>query len=287
MLDTSPASASACTGSTIDQVLPGLREPRRLAAGGDAQLLDGIGLDRRERLLRRVLRRRRLLRLEVVDVADEPAQDGDEGDRRNQPLHALAPPPPGVEAAAEHRDRHDEHREAPARCTSWRLSIVSRRSAGSRGRIEIRFSCCASQLTVFMNRLTLPGTPASWLVTNSESPIAAMRVSGGAGLAVSPAAAARGRRLGGLDRDRHRGADRHRAEDVAGGFVGRRQRVGIELAQVGLGPAVGPGLHERLRGVAVAPRAVGLDGPHQREHGQQTEAVGDRVRRGRAGRPRA
>ncbi len=43
-----------------------------------------------------------------------------------------------------------------------------------------------------MNRLTLPGTPASWLVTNSESPIAAMRVSGGAGLAVSPAAAGAG-----------------------------------------------------------------------------------------------
>ena len=44
--------------------------------------------------------------------------------------------------------------------------------------MAIRFSCCASQFTVFMNRSRLPSTPRYALAAKSESPIAATRVSG-------------------------------------------------------------------------------------------------------------
>src|SRR5215216_4917688 len=55
---------------------------------------------------------------------------------------------------------------------------VTRRSDGSFARMAIRFSCCASQLTVFMNRSRLPSIPRYALAAKSESPTAASRVSG-------------------------------------------------------------------------------------------------------------
>src|SRR5215510_6552117 len=54
---------------------------------------------------------------------------------------------------------------------------VIRRSAASRGLIEIRFSCCDSQFTVFMNRSRFPSIPRYAFAAKSESPMAATRVS--------------------------------------------------------------------------------------------------------------
>ena len=52
---------------------------------------------------------------------------------------------------------------------------VRRRSSGSRGRMAIRFSCCASQFTVFRKKSRLPCTPSTLLVAKSESPITTTR----------------------------------------------------------------------------------------------------------------
>ena len=56
--------------------------------------------------------------------------------------------------------------------------IVTRRSSGSFGRMEIRFSCCDSQPIVFMNRSRLPGMPSAAFEAKSESPNTTTRVSG-------------------------------------------------------------------------------------------------------------
>src|SRR5581483_406551 len=55
---------------------------------------------------------------------------------------------------------------------------VTRRSSGSFARIEIRFSCCESQPTMFMNRSRLPWMPSAEFDAKSESPMTATRVSG-------------------------------------------------------------------------------------------------------------
>ena len=43
---------------------------------------------------------------------------------------------------------------------------VMRRSSGLRGRTEIRFSCCASQFTMFMNMSRLPAVPTTELAAS-------------------------------------------------------------------------------------------------------------------------
>ena len=55
---------------------------------------------------------------------------------------------------------------------------VMRRSSASLGRIEIRFSCCDSQPTMFMKRSRLPWIPSPEFAAKSESPMTTTRVSG-------------------------------------------------------------------------------------------------------------
>ena len=157
----------------------------------------------------------------------------------------------------------------------WSAVSVIRRSSGSRGRIEIRFSCCASQFTAFMNRSRLPWMPSQPFEAKSESPNTTMRVSGllvSSGLA--PAAGARhvGRR------GRHRGGQRDRTGlvsllEIARDLSGRVQRL-----DVGLAPAVGAGLDQRLRELAAGAAGRRRHRPCQPIRGQQVEALGDRVR---------
>src|SRR4030095_41234 len=60
--------------------------------------------------------------------------------------------------------------------------------------IDIKSSCCVSQLLMFTNRSVLPGTPATAFDAKSESPRTAMRICGflgaSAGLSVDAAFAA-------------------------------------------------------------------------------------------------
>src|SRR6266446_3390915 len=89
-----------------------------------------------------------------------------------------------------YRLRHQEYTPAPKTKPGMRISdrtvtlfccaavIVTRRSSGSLGRIEIRFSCCESQPIVFMNKSRLPGMPSADFDAKSESPNTTIRVSG-------------------------------------------------------------------------------------------------------------
>ena len=81
-----------------------------------------------------------------------------------------------------------------------------RRSSASFGRIEIRFSCCDSQPSVFMKRSRLPWMPSPALAAKSESPNTTTRVSGfAAGVRVWLRRVSRGARRRG---DRRRDGDR-------------------------------------------------------------------------------
>ena len=109
----------------------------------------------------------------------------------------------------------------------WPDVRVTRRSLASFGRMEIRFSCCASQLIAFMNRSRFPGTPIAALEAKSESPMPNTRVSGfgasaaggvllpdgAGGVAVAGAVAADARTIGpGLDRKSTRLNSSHMSE---------------------------------------------------------------------------
>ena len=151
-----------------------------LAAGRQPDLVHLAGLDREHFL---VLRRpgRGVLRIDEVDVGAEPHQDQDPSDHgahiRSRRIELTCLPVPAVDAGREHQSRQDEHREQEDAALASAVS-VSRRSSGSRGRMAIRFSCCASQFTVFRKKSRLPCTPRMPLLGKSESPITTSRDSG-------------------------------------------------------------------------------------------------------------
>ena len=159
---------------------------------------------------------------------------------------------------------------------------VRRRSSGSRGRMEIRFSCCASQLTVLRNRSRLPCTPSQPFEAKSESPMAATRVSGFgasaagvlvslAGLAPGPAAAASARQP----------TRRPPATPAPGRPCPCRTRSASVRTgpRVGLAPALRRALDECLRRPAVRAALHGPDRPGQRVGGDHAKPLHDRVRR--------
>ncbi len=151
---------------------------------------------------------------------------------------------------------------------------VRRRSSASFGRIEIRFSCCDSQPTVFMNRSRLPWMPSAPLAAKSESPITTTRVSG-FGASVARLRRRRRRRRGATPPRRSRPVPSCRPSPR------RATPCPVVISALMSVSAQLRGLVS-MNGCAVwpfTPPCTGDDRSRQRIRGHVVEALGDRMRR--------
>ena len=152
------------------------------------------------------------------------------------------------------------------------VSVIGRLS-GSRGRMAIRFSCCASQFAMLRPRSRLPGMLIERFVMKSLSPTTTTRVSG---LGASGVAGRRRRRLRRGSRDRRDERDRPGLVAFVELLHGLARRK--EPLEIGLRPAPPIGLDDLLRELAVGAAFDRRDRPRERKPRQEPEPFGDRVR---------
>src|SRR5437016_5350314 len=95
---------------------------------------------------------------------------------RRPRMTLLTPPPPGIHTRSEDHPGDDEQRQ-PHDVVLLRGRQRDPPVVGLFGRMAMRFSCCDSHPTVFMNRSRLPWMPRPALAAKSESPNTTTRVS--------------------------------------------------------------------------------------------------------------